>query len=89
LSNVGDTLYVISAAGLTLAVGKTEATLKVYPAGNITPQLATAIKEHKAAIICIVREDEEMRRTGLTQSEWQVFKLAREHFDLDKPEGIA
>lgn len=89
MRSVGDTLYAISAAGLALAVGKTEETLKVYPAENITPELAAAIKEHKAEIICIVREDEEMRRTGVIQSERQVFELAREHFNLDKSEGIA
>jgi hypothetical protein len=27
-----------------------------------------------------MREDEEMRRTGIIQSERQVFELAREHF---------
>ena len=36
----------------------TEDTLKVYPAERISPELATAIKEHKADIIRIVREDE-------------------------------
>ena len=58
-------------------MSKTEDTLKVFPAENITPELAAAIKEHKADIIRIVREDEEMRRTGNIQSELQVFKMAR------------
>ncbi len=88
MRSVGDTLYAISAAGLTLAVGKTEETLKAYPAENITPDLAAAIKEHKLEIIRVVREDEEMRRTGVIQSERQVFDLAREHFGLDKQEGV-
>jgi hypothetical protein len=78
--SVGDTLYAISEAGLTLTASKTEDTLKVYPAENITPELAAAIKEHKADIICILREDEEMRRTGIVQSERQVYELAREYF---------
>jgi hypothetical protein len=78
--SVGDTLYAISEAGLTLTASKTDDTLKVYPAENITPELAGAIKEHKADIIRIMREDEEMRRTGIIQSEHQVFELAREHF---------
>ncbi len=78
--NVGDTLYAISAAELTLTVSKTKETLKVYPAENITPELAEAIKEHKSKIIRIVREDEEMRRTGIVQSERQVFDMAREYF---------
>ncbi len=85
--NVGDTLYAISAAGLTLAASKTEETLKVYPAENITPELAEALKEHRVKIIRIVREDEEMRRTGVIQSERQVSELAREHFGLNEKGG--
>jgi hypothetical protein len=87
--SVGDTLYAISEAGLTLKASKTEDTLKVYPAENITPELAAAIKEHKADIIRILREDEEMRRTGIIQSERQVFDLAREYFGLDQKGGAA
>jgi hypothetical protein len=86
--SVGDTLHAISEAGLTLAASKTEDTLKVYPAEKITPDLAAAIREHKADIIRIVREDELMRRTGVIQSERQVFEMAREYFGLDKPEGV-
>jgi hypothetical protein len=66
--NVGDTLYAISEAGLTLTASKTEDTLKVYPAEKLTLELTAAIKEHKADIIRITREDEEMRRTGIIQS---------------------
>ncbi len=40
-------------------------------------------------IIQIMREDEEMRRTGIIQSERQVFGLAREHFGLNEKEGAA
>jgi hypothetical protein len=81
--NVGNTLYAISEAGLTLKASKTQDTLKVYPVENLTPQLAAAIKEHKAEIIKIMREDEEIRRTRIIQYEWQVLELAREHFGLD------
>jgi hypothetical protein len=81
--NVGDTLYAISEAGLTLSASKTKDTLKVYPAEKLTSDLAAAIKEHKAEIIRIMREDEEMRRTGIIQSERQVFDMAREYFGLD------
>ena len=84
--NVGDTLYAISEAGLTLTASKTEDTLKVYPAEGLTPDLAAAIKEHKVDLIRIVREDEEMRRTGTIQSERQVFELAREYFGLNEKE---
>jgi hypothetical protein len=81
--NVGDTLYAISEAGLTLKTSMSKDTLKAYPAENITPELAAAIKEHKADIIRIVREDEEYRRTGIIQSERQVFDLARAYFQED------
>ena len=78
--SVGDVLCAISSAGLTLAAGKTGSTLKVYPAENITPELADEIREHKAEIVQIMRKDEELRRTGIIQSERQVFDLAREYF---------
>jgi hypothetical protein len=87
--SVGDTLYAISEAGLTLTVSETEGTLKVYPAENITPELAVAIQEHKADIIRIMREDEEFHRTGVIQSERQVFELARDHFGLNHRGGSA
>ncbi len=87
--SVGDTLNVISEAGLTLKTSKTKDTLKVYPPENITSELAAAIKEHKADIIRILREDEEMRRTGIIQSERQVLELAREHFGPDSTEKRA
>jgi hypothetical protein len=87
--SVGDTLYAISETGLTLTASKTKDTLKVYPAEKLTPNLAAAIKEHKADIIRIMREDEEMRRTGIIQSERQVFELAREHFGLEERGGAA
>ena len=78
--SVGDTLQAISEAGLTLKAGKTGDTLKVYPPENITPELAATIREHKPALLRIAREDEEMSRTGIIQSERQVFQLAREFF---------
>ena len=87
--NVGDVLFAISEAGLTLKAGKTNDTLKVYPAENIAPELAAAIKEHKANIIRILCEDEEMRRTGILQSERQAFEMAREHFGLNQEGGTA
>jgi hypothetical protein len=86
--SVGDILFAAAQAGLTLKEGKTEDTLKAYPAARLTAELATAIKEHKADIIRIVREDELMRRTGVIQSERQVFEMAREYFGLDDPKGI-
>jgi hypothetical protein len=87
--NVGDTLYAISEAGLTLTASKTEDILKAYPAANLTPELAVAIKEHKADIVRITREDEEVRRTGIIQCDRQVFELAREFFGLNGKGGAA
>ena len=87
--SVGDTLYAISEAGLTVRISMTEDTLKVYPATRLTPELTAAIKEHKSDIMKVLREDEEMRRTGISQSERQVFEMAREYFGLDKPGGVA
>jgi hypothetical protein len=86
---VGDVLFAISEAGLTLRASKTEDTLQVYPAERLTSELASAVKEHKADIIRVMREDEEMRRTGIIQSERQVFELAREFFCPYKPESRA
>jgi hypothetical protein len=87
--SAGDTLYAISEAGLTVTASMAEDTLKVYPAERISPELAAAIQMHKADIIKVLREDEEMRRTGIIQSERQVFEMAWEHFGLDNAEGVA
>jgi hypothetical protein len=85
--SVGDVLFAISEAGLTLTASATEDTLKVYPAEALTPELAETIREHKADLVRVAREDEEMRRTGIIQSERQVFELAREHFGLNEKGG--
>jgi hypothetical protein len=77
-------LCAISETGLTLTASETEDTLKVYPAANVTPELAVAIREHKAEIVRILREDEEMRRTGAIQSQRQVFEMAREYFGANE-----
>ena len=87
--NVRDTLYAVAEARLTLKTSTTKDTLKAYPAENITPELAAAIKEHKAFIIRTLREDEEMRRTGIIQSERQVFEQARDYFGLNEKGGAA
>ena len=86
--SAGDVLFAAAQAGLTLKAGMAEDTLKAYPATSLTPELTTAIKEHKAAIIQVLREDELTRRTGIIQSERQVFEMAREYFGLDDPKGI-
>jgi hypothetical protein len=85
--SVGDILCAISEAGLTLTASKTEDTLKVYPAERLTRELAAVIKRHKADIVRVLREVEEMHCTGIIQSERQVFELARAFFDNDRKEG--
>ena len=87
--SVGDVLFAISEASLTLAASETEDILKVYPAENITPELAEVIREHKAEIIQILLEDEEMRRTGIIQSERQVFELASKFFGANEKGGAS
>jgi hypothetical protein len=87
--SVGDVLFAAAEAGLILKASTAEDTLKVYPVERISPQLAAAIKAHKADIIKVMREDEEMRRTGVIQSERQVFEMAREYFGLDSTENVS
>ena len=83
--HVGELLYQISEAGITLTCGRTEDRLNAKPTSALTPELIKEIKEHKIEIIQIMREDEEMRRSGIIQSERQVFDLVREYFnDADK-----
>lgn len=76
-------LYQISEAGITLTCGRTEGRLNAKPTSALTPELINEIKEHKMEIIQIMREDEQMRRSGIIQSERQVFELAHEFFGLD------
>ena len=87
--HVGELLYQISEAGITLTCGRTEDRLNAKPTSALTPELIRRIKEHKMEIIQIMREDEEMRRTGVIQSERQVFEMVREYFGLDNPEDGA
>jgi hypothetical protein len=76
-------LYQISEAGITLTCERTEGRLNAKPTSALTPELINEIKEHKMEIIQIMREDEQMRRSGIIQSERQVFELAHEFFGLD------
>ncbi len=50
---------------------------------------ATPKQQQKSLIWGMCREDEEMGRTGIIQSQLQVFELAREHFGLNKKKGAA
>ncbi len=84
--HVGELLYQIAEAGITLTSSKTEDRLNAKPSAALTPELIKEIREHKMEIIQIMREDEEMRRTGNIQSERQVFDLSREFFGADDSE---
>ena len=87
--SVGDVMFAATEAGLTLKVSMTEDILRAYPAARLTQELAAVIKENKADIIRIVREDELMRHTSVIQSERRVIEMAREYFGLNSPEGTA
>ena len=84
--HLGDLLYEISKRGITLTCGHTEDRLNAKPTAALTAELIEEIKKHKNELIQIVREDEEMRRTGIVQNERQVFELAREFFGLNQGE---
>lgn len=80
---VGELLYRITEHGVSLRCSRTEDRLSYSPTGALPLELVTELKAHKQEIIRILREDEEFRRTGIIQSERQVFELAREHFGED------
>ena len=84
-----DLLIEIAERGITLRCGRTEDRLNAKPTAALTPELIAELKEHKAEIIRVMREDEELRRTGAIQSERQVFELGREHFGLNDKGGAA
>jgi TubC N-terminal docking domain len=78
---VGELLYRIAELGVSLRCGRKEDWLHYTPAGALPPTLVAELKEHKQEIIQLLREDEELKRTGLIQSERQVFELARDHLE--------
>jgi hypothetical protein len=78
----------IDEAGIELSYFPEEDRLNAKPTAALTPELVDHIREHRTEIIRIM-QDEEMRRTGIIQSEYQVFGLAREYFGLDENEGAA
>ena len=86
---VGELLYQIDKAGIVLSYFPEEDRLNAKPTAALTPELVDHIRGQRTEIIRIMREDEEMRRTGIIQSEYQVFGLAREYFGLDDHEGAA
>lgn len=51
--SVGDLLFEVSKRGIALTYHQDEDRLNAKPTNAITPELATAIKEHRAAVINI------------------------------------
>src|SRR5215217_3360874 len=92
LMHVGELLYRIAEQGVTLRCGRTEDRLSYSPAGALPPGLVAEIKEHKAEIIALMREDERCREdrrleeTGVIQCEWQVFEMVRARFGSNRQE---
>ena len=84
--HVGELLCQIAKQGVTLRCDKSEDRLHYAPAGALPPNLVTELKEHKPEVIRILREDDELHRTGIIQCERQAFDLARDYF---KKEGKA
>ena len=77
---IGELLRRIAERGVTLLCGRTEDRLHYAPAGALPPELVAELRKRKQEVIRILREDEELRRTGKIQSERQVFDLARDDF---------
>jgi hypothetical protein len=80
---VGELLFQIAEQGATLRCGRTEDCLHYTPPGALPLELVGELKARKQEVIRILRKDEEFRRTGLIQSERQVFDLARNYFRKD------
>ena len=78
--HIGELLYLIAEHGVRLRCDRTEDRLHYASAGALPPELVAKLKERKQELIRILREDEELRRTGKVQSVSQVFDLARNYF---------
>jgi hypothetical protein len=90
---VGELLYRLDQAGIMLTCfsgeGELNDRLNAKPTSALTPELIEEIREHKQAIVQIMCEDAAYQRTGILQSERQVFDLAREFFGLNERGGAA
>ena len=85
---VGELLYRVAQHGVTLRCGHAEDRLHYSPKGALPEALVAELRQHKAEVIKIMREDEQMLQTGVVQSERQVFELAREFFGEDGKGGV-
>lgn len=77
---LGDLLQEIEERGVSLKCGLTEDRLFVSPPDALTPELKDGLKERKADVLRVLREDEAFEHTGIIQHERQVLDLAREYF---------
>jgi hypothetical protein len=84
---VGELLDRIDRAGVILSYFAEEDRLNAKPASSLTPGMIEEIRLHKQEIIQIMREDEELRETGIIQSERQVFNLAHEYLGTGEKGG--
>jgi TubC N-terminal docking domain len=80
---IDNLLTEIDERGITLRCGRTEDRLNASPATALTPELIAEIRNHKAEIIRVLREDDALQRTAKIQSERQVFELARAWFKTE------
>ncbi len=65
---VSELLHRIDRAGVILSYFAEEDRLNAKPTSALTPELIEGLRLHKRKIVWILREDEEMRRTGIIQS---------------------
>ncbi len=80
--HVAQLLDAVEEAGVVLTYLDEGDRLIAKPTASVTPEIVEALRERRAEVVNALREDEELRRTGIVQSERQVFDLAREYFDL-------
>jgi hypothetical protein len=84
---VGDLLRELDERGACLRCGRSEDWLQYGPPGALPSALVAELKARREEVIRILREDDELERTGIIQVERQVFDLAREHFDNEGSGG--
>ena len=84
---VGELLDRIERVGVILSYFADEDRLNAKPTSVLSPELIEEIRLHKQEIIQIMREDEELRESGIIQSERQVFRLAHEYLGTGEKGG--
>jgi hypothetical protein len=77
-TTLDEVLRGVRAAGIMLSLDGEN--LIARPSPLVTPEIVATLKEVKPAVLQVLREDEQLRRTGILQCERQVFELAREYF---------